>query len=123
MLKHGVDYHILQQLVVSGCVTNWDLGQKVYQAVRYGHRKLAGAMIKDYGASYFNDIHQHVLLQDKTPLKQFKPVSAKKKGTFNKDVTPIHCAAINPNVKYLTDLLAVEPDFNHADQEGYRYEQ
>ena len=31
-------------------------------------------------------------------------------------ITPLHCAAINPNVKYLTRLLTVEPDVNLMDR-------
>lgn len=121
-IKGGVDYRIVQQLVAEGVVNSFELSQNVYTAVRYGHRALAGAIVRDYGSGgQFNDLHQHVLLEDKTPLsKTFKAVSAKKKGQFNKDITPIHCAAINPNVQYLKDLLAVEPDFGHADSEGHR---
>ena len=59
-----------------------------------------------------------VLLNDNQDLKPFRAVSVKKKGQENKDVTPLHAAAINPNPKYLAELLAVDPDFNHPDANG-----
>lgn len=30
-------------------------------------------------------------------------------------MTPMHCAAINPNPKYLSQLLAILPDYNIMD--------
>jgi ankyrin repeat protein len=35
-------------------------------------------------------------------------------------ITPLHCAAINPNVKYLTRLLSIEPDINLMDRSHKR---
>ena len=34
----------------------------------------------------------------------------------NLKLTPIHCAAINPNPKYLKQLLSIVPKYNIADQ-------
>lgn len=41
-------------------------------------------------------------------------VIRKARGNFQ--LTPIHCAAINPNPKYLKQLLAVVPRFNITDE-------
>ena len=35
-------------------------------------------------------------------------------------ITPIHCAAINPNVKYLQKLLSVVPEYTIMDQKQRR---
>ena len=35
-------------------------------------------------------------------------------------MTPIHCACINPNTKYLEKLLTVEPDHNIEDKGARR---
>lgn len=32
----------------------------------------------------------------------------------------MHCAAINPDAKYLAQLLAVDPDFTTPDRSGWR---
>lgn len=71
----------------------------MYEAVRYGNHKLAGAIVKEYGGSWFNELHQQVLINDNEPLKSFKPISVKKKGYYNNDITPFHCACVNPNEK------------------------
>jgi ankyrin repeat protein len=69
--------------------------------VRFGNRKLAGKLAELYGSYQFNELHKQVLLNDNQQLKQFKAVSVKKKAQDNRDVTPLHCACINPNTKYL----------------------
>ena len=43
-----------------------------------------------------------------------------KKPYANDYVTPIHCASINPNVKYLKTLLSITQDFNISDRRGRR---
>lgn len=35
-------------------------------------------------------------------------------------ITPIHCAAINPNVKFLASLLNVLPEYSIMDQRNRR---
>lgn len=35
-------------------------------------------------------------------------------------ITPIHCAAINPNVKYLIALFSVLPEYGILDQKNRR---
>lgn len=37
----------------------------------------------------------------------------------NKHITPVHTAAINPNVEILKAVLAVEPEFNQADTDNW----
>ena len=40
-----------------------------------------------------------------------------KKANTNKDITPLHCACINPNPKYLKALLDANPELNVIDQD------
>uniref|UniRef100_A0A0M3J133 Poly(ADP-ribose) polymerase pme-5 (inferred by orthology to a C. elegans protein) n=1 Tax=Anisakis simplex TaxID=6269 RepID=A0A0M3J133_ANISI len=91
----------------------------VVHAVRFGHRKLAGKMIEAYSKYNFNDLHLQTLLNDRQPLKKFKQVSVLKKGQMNDTITPIHTAAINPNVAYLKALADVEPNFNIPDAKNW----
>ncbi|CAG5125123.1 unnamed protein product, partial [Candidula unifasciata] len=46
--------------------------------------------------------------------------SVRKKPFSNDAITPLHCAAINPNVKYITRLLSIEPDINIQTQSRAR---
>ncbi|XP_078675989.1 poly [ADP-ribose] polymerase tankyrase-like isoform X2 [Branchiostoma floridae x Branchiostoma belcheri] len=97
------------------------LFDNIYLAVRAGHRKLAGKLIEmaEKGGGYgFNQLHKEVLLFDKQELTTFRAVSVKKKPYGNQVITPLHCAAINPNPKYLQKLLAVCPEFGLTDRTG-----
>ncbi|VDN18862.1 unnamed protein product [Gongylonema pulchrum] len=46
------------------------------------------------------------------------PISITKKGRLNRDITPFHTAAINPNVAYLKALLAVGQQYG-PDLDGW----
>ena len=52
--------------------------------------------------------------------KNIRASSVTKKPHENKKITPIHCAAINPNVKYLKQLLDVEPDDSIRDEDNWQ---
>ena len=120
-LDRDIGIDLIQKLVLKSYVPQTSLCQNIYKVVRSGHRKLAGKLIELYGHGGFNDLHKEVLLHDKQNLKQFKQVSVKKKGQLgNKSVSPLHCACINPNEKYLEQLIAVEPDFNTPDEDHWR---
>ena len=38
----------------------------------------------------------------------------------NRNITPMHLSAINPNSDYLAKLISVDPDFNTPDTAGWR---
>ncbi|XP_078592750.1 poly [ADP-ribose] polymerase tankyrase-like isoform X2 [Branchiostoma floridae x Branchiostoma japonicum] len=98
-----------------------ELFDNIHLAIRAGHRKLAGKLIEmaGKGGGYgFNQLHKEVLLFDKQELTTFRAVSVKKKPYGNQVITPLHCAAINPNPKYLQKLLAVCPEFGLTDRTG-----
>ncbi|KAL4238217.1 hypothetical protein ACF0H5_002929 [Mactra antiquata] len=92
----------------------------VYQAVLCGNRKLAGHLVEEAlkdSCTGFGYLHKDVLLNDKEELRQtILAASVKKKPWDNQSITPLHCAAINPNVAYLTRLLTIEPDINLEDR-------
>ena len=52
-------------------------------------------------------------------FQKFKPISVLKKVRCNKDITPFHTAAVNPNVAYLRALMAVESNFNVPDSDNW----
>jgi len=91
----------------------------IIAAIRAGNRKLAADIIDGHAKYFFNDLHVNSLKLDNQPLPKFMPISTTKKATICKRITPVHTAAINPNVKYLKEILAVEPIFNQADSESW----
>lgn len=91
-------------------------------AIRAGHNLLAGQLIEEAltkGGYGFNLLHKEVLLNTKEPLSAFKSVSVVKKVFYNDRVTPLHCAAINPNPIYLTTLLNSRPDYSILDTQNW----
>lgn len=64
-------------------------------------------------------MHCDVLGEDDN-LGKILRVSTQKKCNTNKDFTPLHCAAINPNENFLKQLIDANPDFNVIDQEQRR---
>lgn len=93
--------------------------QNIHQAIVKGHRKLAGKLIEEAekaGGHGYNYLHKEVLLFEKEDLRaNILPASVRKKPFYSK-ITPLHCAAINPNIKYLQTLVGVEPDINIVDK-------
>jgi ankyrin repeat protein len=85
--------------------------------VRAGNRSIAHDTIKklvklpNWG---FNQLHCDVL-GDNDKLEKFVKASVTKKCNTNKDITPLHCACINPNGKFLKQLLDVSPEINNID--------
>ncbi|XP_052272329.1 poly [ADP-ribose] polymerase tankyrase-like isoform X2 [Dreissena polymorpha] len=97
--------------------------ENIYQAVLCGNRKLAGFLIEEAMniSSSFGFLHKDVLLFDKQDLRaNIMAASVKKKPWDNKSITPLHCAAINPNVSYLSRLLSIEPNINLEDRDHRR---
>ncbi|XP_012945468.1 poly [ADP-ribose] polymerase tankyrase [Aplysia californica] len=89
---------------------------EINTAVKRGHRRLAAKYVAEaerlsgYG---FNFLHKEVLNFEKEDLRDIILAASVRKKPFSNDaVTPLHCAAINPNVKYLRRLLSIEPDIN-----------
>lgn len=88
----------------------------ISRAISRGHYKLAGKYIAEaerLGGFGFNYLHKEVLTFETEDLRDIILAASVRKKPFSNDaITPLHCAAINPNVKYLTRLLSIEPDIN-----------
>ena len=90
-----------------------------YVAARAGNRKVAYELIKNmakYPNFGFNNLHADVLSDD-AELEKVLRVSCTKKANTNRNITPLHCACINPNPKYLKALLEVGADYNVIDED------
>eukprot|EP00105_Crassostrea_gigas_P017525 XP_011435338.1 PREDICTED: ankyrin-1-like [Crassostrea gigas] len=99
----------------------WDVISKIHIAVSRGHLELSGKLMDsafEKGGFGFNFLHRDVLNFTNEDLKSFASASVRKKPNDNALINPMHCACINPNVKYLEKLLSVEPDYTIADKYG-----
>ncbi|XP_061174017.1 poly [ADP-ribose] polymerase tankyrase-like isoform X2 [Saccostrea echinata] len=97
--------------------------ENIHYAVSRGHLELSAKLMDDAfknGGYGFNFLHRDVLNFTTEDLKPFQSASVRKKPLDNAMMTPMHCACINPNVKYLEKLLAVEPDYTIEDKYGRR---
>ncbi|CAF0899034.1 unnamed protein product [Didymodactylos carnosus] len=93
--------------------------ENIYHAVRSGNRKLAAHIIEDIEQNAFhgfNYLHKQVLLYDNEDITINRASSVLKKTKHNSQITPVHCAAINPNSKYLKQLLTIMPEINILDK-------
>ncbi|CAF0916058.1 unnamed protein product [Rotaria sp. Silwood1] len=91
----------------------------IHKIIQAGHRKLAASIIdeiKDNIFHGFNYLHYQVLFYDNEDITINRAASVIKKTRANFMITPIHCAAINPNVKYLKQLLNTMPEYNILDK-------
>lgn len=125
-LSFGLPKPLIQKLsetlpeLQSNTYNNFFTG--VIHAIRAGHNHLAGQLVEEAlskGGYGFNLLHKEVLLNTKERLSPFKSVSVIKKGTYNDRITPLHCAAINPNPEYLTALLNSRPDYSILDMQNW----
>ena len=114
-----VDYETFKQVYKLAPNIETTLQSYVYEAVRAGNYKIAHEVIKNliqlpnWG---FNQLHADVLSDKALPDKVLK-VSTMKKCNTNKDITPLHCACINPNPKYLKALLDAGAELQTIDQD------
>ncbi|XP_022105519.1 tankyrase-like protein [Acanthaster planci] len=121
-LSSGISEKTINMIMVADSSATQHIQMHIVKAINAGHRKLAGSLVKKFnqsGGLNFNKLHEEVLLVDKPEdLSPFKRVSVKKKPYENDRVTPIHCAAINPNPKILAKLLSLCPEYAIADSRG-----
>jgi ankyrin repeat protein len=71
---------------------------------------------ENYG---FNQLHHDVLVK-KTITDKLLSASVTKKCFSNKNVTPLHFAAINPNQDVIEKLLAQNPEINVTDEDLWK---
>ncbi|XP_014669075.1 PREDICTED: tankyrase-like protein [Priapulus caudatus] len=117
----GVSWETVEHLIAGSGQNAMRMAcNNVHEAISAGNRRVASKlmemMVDKMGGYGFNELHKEVLINDQKDLKTFRAVSIKKKPIDNAGVTPIHCACINPNPKYLAKLLSVQSNLNLADK-------
>ncbi|XP_038075210.1 poly [ADP-ribose] polymerase tankyrase-like [Patiria miniata] len=121
-LSSGVSEKTINMIMLADSHGKSHVQTNIVKAITAGHRKLAGCLIEKFnqsGGLNCNKLHEQVLLLDKPEdLSPFRAVSVKKKPYDNDRVTPLHCAAINPNPKILAKLLLVCPEYAITDSKG-----
>ena len=90
------------------------------QLPRYGNAALAAYLIDKevrQGGSAFSKFYKAALEGEGDPWAgTIKEVSVKKKADYgNKQITPLHCACINPNTGPLEAMFRISPDLSMAD--------
>jgi hypothetical protein len=89
------------------------------EAVRAGNRAVAHFIVKSlvqYPNFGFNQLHADVLSDDAVLDKVLRQ-SVTKKANTNRDITPLHCACINPNPKYLRALVDTGAELQTVDSD------
>ncbi|XP_048584119.1 poly [ADP-ribose] polymerase tankyrase isoform X2 [Nematostella vectensis] len=127
-LKHGVSIDTLQFAIEEkfGKGKHFHMENvydRIWIAIRSGNIELAGYLVSkslETGYSSFNFLHKEVLLNKTEPLTKFRSQSVKKKSYDNQGILPIHAACINPNAKYLKQLLNSVPEYNIQDRAGFK---
>ena len=113
---------VLNYLLVSVPDFEQTAATNVVFAIQAGNRKVAAKLVEilvkrdGFG---FNFLHHQALAYDgDKEFDEFRRTSVTKKPLENFGVAPLHCAAINPEVKYLKSLLSKFADYNYADGRG-----
>ncbi|KAJ1547766.1 Protein tanc2, partial [Nowakowskiella sp. JEL0078] len=98
-------------------MTSWGF----QEAVAAGNRKIAIKILEKIQHSGFNDLYREALiLEAGESFSNFRTVSVLKKCTGNFSISPLHCAAINPNVEFIEKLInSINPsEILHTDDLG-----
>jgi len=117
-IKYNASKECFQLLMTIMPDFDTQMADMVVTAVRAGNREIAGFLVETLfarGGWGFNILHKQALNFNTENFDKIRPVSVTKKPINNATITPIHVAAINPNPKYLKELLAVRPEFNILD--------
>ncbi|CAF2691907.1 unnamed protein product [Rotaria sp. Silwood2] len=96
----------------------WEIYSNISECIQAGHRKLAANIINDMQSKNdyrFRKLHYEVLFFDQEDLIIDSACDVIEKTKENSKITPIHCAAINPNAKYIKQLLTIVPEYNIKD--------
>lgn len=94
----------------------------ISSAVKYGHREIAHHLVQiaiRKGGFGFHTLHKEAL-QEKELFSIAKPSLVSSRSISNCNITPIHCAAINPDEYYISTLLESHSDsYSVQDTEGW----
>jgi ankyrin repeat protein len=95
------------------------LVSKIGDALRAGNTEVAAFLIDrglkndGYGLSEFFKLA--LTAKNEGPLKDIKRPSCTKKAFGVANITPIHCACLNPNSEVLKHILSVNPEYQSLD--------
>jgi ankyrin repeat protein len=108
--NYPITKEILDFLIVEGySVLRQFSESKFYSLVESGDLETAKLICKSLKSedseSGFNTLHEEVLSFNGEELSKYIVSGITKKTFGNHSITPIHCAAINPNTKYLKELM------------------
>ena len=118
--KETIDAYISTSPINQQTFLKSQLMNKLELVVMRGHFELAGSIMKGDQEGYgYNFLHKDVLTKTTEDLPAtIRADSVRKKPGNQSMMTPLHCACINPNKKYLERLLSIEPDLNLEDKKG-----
>jgi ankyrin repeat protein/predicted DNA-binding WGR domain protein len=94
---------------------------KVAVAMRFGNVKVAAYLLErtmkngGYGLSEF--FVPALTGKSEAAVKDIKKPNCTKKGFGMGNITPIHCACLNPNVSVLRHILTVNPEYLNMDDQ------
>ncbi|KAH3758814.1 WGR domain protein [Pelomyxa schiedti] len=117
----GISKEVIEVLLVKHSEFAEYLPNNIVYAIEAGNRELAAFLIEKMqsrGGWGFNELHKNVLAYNNEELVVPRIPSITKKPIENHAVTPLHCAAINPNPKYIRTLKTALPAGNVVDNRG-----
>ncbi len=94
---------------------------KLSKVLRKGTRLVAEFLITrgvkndGYGLTEFYKLA--LMSKNETPLKDIKKVSVTKKAFGCNNISPLHCACLNPNGEVIKFLLGINPEYQNIDNE------
>ncbi|CAK85722.1 unnamed protein product (macronuclear) [Paramecium tetraurelia] len=108
-------------LMIAQLGNEYQFFEMIAFAVRCGNWRTAGYLVQkalEKGHMYgFNQVHVDVLNHTSASrIGNIKKVSATKKTVGMYLITPVHCAAINPNHACLKKLVEISQEFNILDE-------
>lgn len=108
----------LEKLMVLEPSITATIYSNIVRAILAGNRKVAAFLIdkiKAFPNYGFNELHSQVLSLDGADLPEFFKASVHKKASENEQVTPTHCACINPDPKYIKAMYEADPNLQLVD--------
>ncbi|XP_041358942.1 poly [ADP-ribose] polymerase tankyrase-like [Gigantopelta aegis] len=126
-IKHGADFDLIKMLSrgfeddKQMCQLN--AVQALEDSMVYGHHLLAAKFLQREFEGYrarFSKLHLEVLKAGEEDEISCSPYQVRAILKSYGKISPVHCAAINPNKKHLEELLSVESDYHSVDRKGRR---
>uniref|UniRef100_A0A1I7X0H7 ANK_REP_REGION domain-containing protein n=1 Tax=Heterorhabditis bacteriophora TaxID=37862 RepID=A0A1I7X0H7_HETBA len=121
LIEKGITYKNLMKLstIPNSGISKYEFDNHVVTATRMGLRELASALAEGPAKCHMNELHRATLKTGNNLPERILPISVIKKGFRNRNITPLHTAAINPNVKVLERLYAIDQNPNIGDQDNW----